>query len=246
VEIGLAKLFRKLPNTVAPERKLEDPAKTPPVLTLIHKPGQIQSQVVLRLPSVKRTHPQYWKISLLMDIFGGSDSLLYTRLRDDLGIVYAAWFYQTYKWRAGMLVGYMGCKAISTSQAIRETVKIMTSLHEEVPKRDLEQKRLDSLNSFVFNVDSPSALVEVYGRYYMRGEPLDTLTRIQDAFIGVSKEELEILAGEVLNPKRLQVFIVADKTTKIKTEGGVEYTFEDEVKRLAKTLDLPFREMELR
>ena len=246
VEKGLHELFRKLPNTMAPERRLEDPARTPPVLTLIHKPGQIQSQIMLRLPSVKRTHSEYWKISLLMDIFGGSDSLLYTRLRDDLGIAYAAWFYQTYKWRAGMLVGYMGCKAIGTSRAIEETVKIMTSLHKEVPKRNLEQKRLDLLNSFVFNVDSPTALVEVYGRYYMRGEPLDTLTRIQDAFIGASKEELEILAGELLDPKKLQVFIVADKTTKIKTEGGAEYTLEDDMKRLAEALDLPFREIELR
>ncbi len=243
---GLGRLFQALPRSRVPARKLDDPAQTPSVLALIHKPGQVQSQVALLLPSLKRTHPEYWKMSLLMNIFGGNDSLMYTRLRDDLGLIYSAWFYQTYKWQAGMLVGYIGCKGDSTSQAIQETVKIMTGLRKNVPKEELEQKRLDSLNSFVFNVDTPSELVEVYGRYYMRKEPLDTLEKIQDAFIIASRQELEILAGRLLDPKRLQVFVVGDKATRVKREDGTEVTLEDDMKTLAKTLGLPYKEIKLR
>ncbi len=243
---GLGRLFQALPRSRVPARKLDDPAQTPSVLALIHKPGQVQSQVALLLPSIKRTHPEYWKMSLLMKIFGGNDSLMYTRLRDDLGLIYSAWFYQTYKWQAGMLVGYIGCKGDSTSQAIQETVKIMTGLRKNVPKEELEQKRLDSLNSFVFNVDTPSELVEVYGRYYMREEPLDTLEKIQDAFIRASRQELEILAGRLLDPKRLQVFVVGDKATRVKREDGTEVTLEDDMKNLAKTLGLPYKEIKLR
>ncbi len=243
---GLGRLFQALPRSRVPARKLDDPAQTPSVLALIHKPGQVQSQVALLLPSLKRTHPEYWKMSLLMKIFGGNDSLMYTRLRDDLGLIYSAWFYQTYKWQAGLLVGYIGCKGDSTSQAIQETVKIMTGLRKNVPKEELEQKRLDSLNSFVFNVDTPSELVEVYGRYYMRKEPLDTLDKIQDAFIMASREELEILAGRLLDPKGLQIFVVGDKATRVKREDGTEVTLEDDMKTLAKTLGLPYKEIKLR
>jgi len=243
---GLGRLFQALPRSRVPARKLDDPAQTPSVLALIHKPGQVQSQVALLLPSLKRTHPEYWKMSLLMSIFGGNDSLMYTRLRADLGLIYSAWFYQTYKWQAGMLVGYIGCKGDSTSQAIRETVKIMAGLRKNVPKEELEQKRLDSLNSFVFNVDTPPELVEVYGRYYMRKEPLDTLEKIQDAFIRASREELEVLAGRLLDPKRLQVFVVSDKATRVKREDGTEVTLEDDMKALAKTLGLPYKEIKLR
>ena len=39
--------------------------------------------------------------------------------------------------------------------------------------KNLEQKRLDVLNSFVFNVDTPAQLVGVYANYHMRREPLD-------------------------------------------------------------------------
>jgi len=243
---GLKRFFQAFPEKRAPERALDDPPETPPILALVHKPGQVQSQVALILSSVKRTQPDYWKVSLLMDVFGGNDSLLYTRLRDDLGLVYAAWFYQTYRWNAGMLVGYLGCKSDRTGQAVQETVQIMKGLREEVPHKDLELKRLDALNSFVFNVDTPAELVEVYGRYYMRKEPMDTLDRIQEAYMGATREELRALAGKLLDTKKLQVFVVADKTTSVRKKEGTQITLEQDLKDLAKKMGIPFTEIELR
>jgi predicted Zn-dependent peptidase len=235
-----------LPQTRAPQRDLADPPETPPVLALIHKPGQVQSQILMSLPSVKRTHPDYWKISLLMNIFGGSDSLLYTRLRDDLGLVYSAGFYQTYKWKTGILSGYIGCKGDKTAAAIDQTIKLMNSLRQDVPEKELEQKRLDALNSFVFNVDTPADLVNVYGRYYLRNEPLDTLTRIQDAFFNVSREDLLRLAQQYIDPAKIQIFVVGDKLIKIRNGHGEEANLEATLMSLAESLGLPYREIELR
>jgi len=243
---GLAEFFKALPQSPAPQRQLSDPAQTPPVLALIHKPGQVQSQIALSLPSVKRTHPDYWKINLLMSIFGGNDSMLYTRLRDDLGLVYSAGFYETYKWSAGMLFGYIGCKGDQTVPALEETFKIMRLLGREVPQDALEQKRLDALNSFVFNVDTPADLVNVYGRYYMRREPLDTLEKIQDAFFTAGREELRHLAAEFLDPQKIQIFVVADKNIKVKNERGEELTLEKALMVLAAAHGLPYRELALR
>ena len=145
-----------------------------------------------------------------------------------------------------MLAGYIGCKGDKTGQAIQETLNIMNSLRREVPERNLELKRLDALNSFVFNVDTPMELVEVYGQYYMREEPMDTLVRIQDAFISATKEELEALARRFLDPKRLQIFVVGDKNTRVKRRDGKEVTLEQDLKSLARALDLPYREVALR
>jgi len=243
---GLAQFFEALPQSPAPQRKLSDPGQTMPVLALIHKPGQVQSQIALSLPSVKRTHPDYWKINLLMSIFGGNDSILYTRLRDDLGLVYSAAFYETYKWSAGMLFGYIGCKGDQTVPALDETFKIMTLLGREVPQDELEQKRLDALNSFVFNVDTPADLVTVYSRYYMRREPLDTLEKIQDAFFTAGRDELRRLAAEYLDPRKIQIFVVADKNIKVKNEHGEELTLEKALIDLAAARGLPYREIALR
>jgi predicted Zn-dependent peptidase len=243
---SLGRLFHSLAEGHGHERQIEDPERTPPVLALIHKPGQFQSQVVMILPSVKRTNPDYWKLSLLMNLFGGNESLIFTRLRDDLGLAYSAWFQQVYRWKAGMLMGYIGCKADKTAEAIAETAKIMTALGNRIPGDDLEQKRLDLLNGFAFNVDTPSELVNAYGRYYMRKEPLDTLERIQDAYMSSRSEELEALARRFLDPRGLQIFVVADKTTNVKRIDGVVRSLDEELKSISKDLGLPYTELPLR
>jgi predicted Zn-dependent peptidase len=243
---GLKTFFQAFSDTKAPQRKLKDPAITSPVLALVNKPGQVQSQVILRLPAHKRTHPDYWKTSLLMNIFGGNDSLMYKRLRDDLGLVYSAGFFQTYKWQAGQLLGYIGCKGDQTAAAIIETLKVMDALRKDIPERELELKRLDALNSFVFNVDTKSELVDVYGRYHLRKEPLDTLEKIQDAYMGATREELHRIAGVLLDPGKIQIFVVGDKNIKVSSSGGEMVSLEEDLKTLAQKLNLPFQQIALR
>jgi len=246
VAAGLTQFLGALPQTPAPGRELSDPEDTAPVLALINKPGQVQSQIALSLPGVKRTNPDYWKINLLVSVFGGSDSLLYTRLRDDMGLVYSAGFYETYKWSAGVLYGYIGCKGDKTVPAIDETLKIMKLLGQGIPGDELEQKRMDALNSFVFNVDTPADLVNVYGRYYMRNEPLDTLDKIQDAFFKADADELRRLAEAYLAPRKIQIFVVADKLINVRNDRGEMVALETALKELAESLGLPYREIELR
>jgi predicted Zn-dependent peptidase len=243
---GLKKFFQAFAETSAPRRKLEDPAITSPVLALINKSGQVQSQIIISLPGYKRIHPDYWKASLLMNIFGGSDSLMYKRLRDDLGLVYSAGFFQTYQWRAGQLLGYIGCKGDQTGAAISETLKIMDALRQGIPEGELELKRMDALNSFVFNVDTQSELVDVYGRYHMRREPLDTLERIQDAYMHATKEELQRIARDLLDPRKIQIFVVGDKNINVPSADAKTVTLEEDLRSLAHKLNLPFKEIALR
>ncbi|MCU0540136.1 MAG: insulinase family protein, partial [Desulfobacterales bacterium] len=242
----IERFMQAFPQASPPLRDLPAPAATPPVVTLIHKPGQAQSQVMMKLPGLLRTDPDYWKLNLLMNLFGGGDSLMYTRLRDDLGFVYSAGFYQTFKWRAGLLIGSINCQGDKAAEAALETLRIMESLRRSVPERELERKRLDLLNSFVFNLDTKSDLVQAYARYLLRGEPLDTLGRIQDAFAAATGEELVQIAGRLLDPRKLQVHVVADKSTPVAKPGGKAITLEEDLKAMASSLNIPFREIELR
>jgi predicted Zn-dependent peptidase len=198
------------------------------------------------LPGVTRASPEFWKSNLLMSVFGGNDSLMYTRLRDDLGYVYSAGFYQTAKWQAGLLIGTIGCRGDKAGEAILETVDIMKSLQQSLPERELELKRLDTLNSFVFNVDTKAELVQAYSRYALRQEPLDTLNRIQDAYFSTPREELEKIALRLLDPRKFQIVVVADKTTPVARGGGRTVALEDDLKAMAQSLGLPFQEIPLR
>ena len=246
VRESLGRFISGLPAGAAPQRRLVTPSRTPAVMVLIHKPGQVQSNVVAMLPGLTRSDPRYWKSNLMMSVFGGSDSLMYTRLRDDLGYVYSAGFYQTAKWQAGLLVGIINCRGDTAGDAIRETVGIMKSLHQGIPGRELELKRLDTLNSFVFNVDTQAELVQAYSRYALRQEPLDTLERIQDSYVAATGEELKGLAQQLLDPGEIQIHVVADKTITVKQPDGTSRSLEEDLKATAQALGIPFREIDLR
>ncbi len=245
-EAGVAGIMQRLGGAEARERDMRDPSPTPPVLAFIHKPGQVQSQVSLCLPGPVRSDPDYWKVNLLVSVFGGSESLLNQRLREELGLVYAAYFRQSFKWRAGWLVGYIGCKGDRTPEALLETVRLMEGVQEGLPPDELERKRLDALNSFVFNVDTPAALTEVYARYELRGEPLDTLERIQEAFMEARPDELQTLAEEYLDPGALKIFVVGDGTIPVETGDGRRVPLEKALEETAGELGLPFEVLPLR
>ncbi|MCF8060913.1 MAG: insulinase family protein [Deltaproteobacteria bacterium] len=243
---GLEKLLGGLKEAQAPERILAVPEPGPPVLAFIHKPGQVQSQVAMALPGPGRTEPGYWETNLLVDILGGRDSMVFRRLREDLGLVYSAYFHQRYKWKAGWITGFMGCKGDRTAEAIRQAVGLMKDLREEIPPDELKQKRLDALNSFVFNVDTPAALTGVYASYHMRGEPLDTLQRIQESFMEASPEVLRRRAGTYLDPSRLQIVVVGDRSTPVVQEDGTRVNLEESLRQAAGALGLPFETRPLR
>ncbi len=229
-----------------PERDLAVPEPTPPVLAFIHKPGQVQSQVAMALPGPLRTDPGYWKTNLLVSILGGSDSLVFRRLREDLGLVYSAYIYQTFKWKAGWIAGFMGCKGDRTADAIEQAVDLMKGLRREIPVDELDRKRLDALNSFVFNLDNAAALTEVYAAYHLRGEPLDTLERIQDAYMEASSEDLVRLARKYLDPSRLKIIVVGDRSIQVLQEDGSRIDLEASLRNTAETLGLPFETLPLR
>ncbi len=243
---GLEKLLGDLEEAAAPERDLAVPEPTPPVLAFIHKPGQVQSRVAMALPGPRRTEAGYWETNLLVDILGGRDSMVFRRLREDLGLAYSAYFHQRYKWKAGWITGFMGCKGDQTAEAIRQAVDLMKELREGVPAGELKQKRLDALNSFVFNVDTPAALTNVYARYRLRGEPLDTLRRIQKAYMEASRQDLRSRAMTYLDPSRLQIVVVGDRSTQVAQEDGTRVNLEASLRRTAEALGLPFETRPLR
>ena len=95
-------------------------------------------------------------------------------------------------------------------------------------------------------MDTKAELVDVYGRYYLRKEPLDTLERIQDAFLGATQEELHRLAIELFDLQKIQIIVVGDKNFKVQSQSGKEITMEEDLMALAKKYALPYQEIKLR
>ena len=54
------------------------------------------------------------------------------------------------------------------------------------------------------------------------------------------------LALKLLDPREIQIHVVADKTITIKQPDGTTRSLEEDLKATAQALGIPFREIELR
>ena len=59
-------------------------------------------------------------------------------------------------------------------------------------------------------------------------------------------KEHEALAKTFLDPRKLQIFIVADKTWPVEKPDGQRVSLEEDLRAEAKKLELPFMEIPLR
>lgn len=244
VERLLHKFMSRLNQAPAPQRAVEAPVMAHSGLFLVNKPGQVQSQVILMLPAVKREDPEFWELNFLANLYGsGKDSLLLTRLRDDLGLAYSAAFGELENWQTGYFMGWIGCQGARTGLALRETVGLMASLKQGVKEKDVKRNKQMLLNSFVFNLDNNFDLATTYAGYALRGAPLDTLETIQRSFSEATAEKLTELARRFFDISKLQIVIVADKNTLVEEIDGVKVTLGDDLAALAQELGLSFSEL---
>ena len=95
-------------------------------------------------------------------------------------------------------------------------------------------------------MDTPAALTGVYARYRLRGEPLDTLQQIQKAYMEASRQDLRSRALTYLDPSRLQIVVVGDRSTQVAQEDGTRTNLEASLRQTAEALGLPFETRPLR
>jgi len=213
----LEKIIKSLPQDPKRPRDLKAPSISPSVFGFINKPGQVQAHLLFLFPGVPKRDDDYWKLSLLSDIIGGEGSLLYRKLREEKGLAYAVGFYESSRWKAGLLSGYMGCDSKRAVEAIDTSLDIFSELRHTIPKDLFDLKKRDKLNGFIFNVEKISDLVDIYCRVYLRGDDLNILSKVQDIYMNITKGELEEISKRYLDTRRVQIFMVADGNTQIST-----------------------------
>ncbi len=135
-----------------------------------------QSTVVMGQRGVPRLTPDVLAIDGFNKIFGslGFGSRLMNRIRSELGLVYGI----SGAISAGVVQGkntiYLQTKAVSTGDAIVESLEILKSMQRgPILEHELKLMKDTSINSFVFKFDSVQELVQRYALLRLLGYPAD-------------------------------------------------------------------------
>lgn len=181
-------------------------------VTLVNRPGSVQSEVVMGHQGLPRLIPDYHAVSLMIAGLGGLfNSRLNLKLREEKGYTYGASALNDYRRDAGPFRAWAAVQTAVTKDAIADTLEILRRTHDE----GLTQQELDDARDFLVGVfplrfETPESLAAALSQIVIYGLPDDYYDTYRPDMERVSIDDVKKAAAERLRLDKLAIVVVGD------------------------------------
>ena len=199
-------------GAVTPLTLTEPPRSSATTVYLIDKPGAAQSSFRIGSIGVPRSTKDYFALSVLNTILGGSfTSRLNQNLRETHGYTYGARSGFDMRRSAGPFTASAEIVAAKTDSALVEFMKELNAIREIVPAEELSKaKRYMQLGlpaEFETTQQIASALIPVV----LYGLPLSYYNSYVQNVEAITQADVQRVARQYINPSSLAIVIVGDR-----------------------------------
>ena len=207
-------------GAVSPVTFPQPPRASVTTVYLIDKPGAAQSSFRIGSIGVPRSTSDYFTLSVLNTILGGSfTSRLNQNLREERGYTYGASSSFAMRRSAGPFTASAEIVGEKTDSALIEFMKELNSIRDTVPSAELlKAKRYMQLGlpgEFETTQQIATALVPVA----LYDLPLDYYNNYVQNVERVTQADMQRIARQYVNPRSLAIVIVGDRK---KVEQGLK------------------------
>ena len=177
----------------------------------IEKPDVNQSNILLGHIGGMMNNPDYPALSIMNQIL--SFERMFKRIRTDEGLAYSVWG----SYGAGYLhPGVFSCGAQTKSQSTVYAIEIMLKelkriMEQEASDAELARAKDGYLNSYVFNFETRSQVVDRMLAFAYYGYPIDFMEQIKSKVERVTKADIQRVAQKYLKPDAVQILVVGKK-----------------------------------
>ncbi len=208
IKTALGKWKRGAPSSQAWPKVSYDYKYT---VNFIDKPDVNQSNIMLGHIGGLMNNPDYPALNIMNYIL--SFERMFKRIRTDEGLAYSVWgdYGASY-----VYPGIFSCGAQTKSQSTVYAIDIMLKelkkiTEQEVSDEELAKAKDGYLNSYVFNFESKSQIVNRLMTYAYYGYPLDFTEKIKAGVEKVTKADVLRVAKKYLQPDKVQILVVGKK-----------------------------------
>ena len=203
-KLSLGNNFEKPIHPVSSNRK---PGEK---ISIVNDPNGVQGAIRLAREFPNRHHPDFQKVMVLNNIFGGYfGSRLMSNIREDKGYTYGIHSYlqdhiQQSAWVVSTEVGKDVCEA-----AIAEVYKEMKKLQDHpVAEVEMQLVRNYMMGSILGDLDGAFHIIARWKNYILNGLDEKYFYSAINTIRTVSSEELQQLAQKYLNPDEFYELVV--------------------------------------
>ena len=224
---GWAKSGKPLPGVTDP------PDHGPMKISLVNRPGSVQTAFMLGEQAINRTDPDYDAIVVMNQILGGSNGRLYRELRERKGYTYGVYSNTRFLRYRGDWRSQMDVRTEVTDASLRDLLAEINKMRDEpVPIEEFRDAQRSLTASFALSLENPAGLLNLYIVRQLYTFPVDYWDRYTDRIAAVTPAQVQAVARKYLDPKRLQIVAVGDAAkiaSHLQSFGSLQ-VFDDEGK----------------
>jgi len=189
-------------------------------LTLVDRPGAVQSSLRMALPAVPRTHPDHAALLLANLVFGGYFSSRWVEnIREDKGYTYGPHSLVEHSAAGSALTVSAEVATEVTAPALWETVYELGRLASLPPSADeLEQARQYALGTLRLGISTQAGLAGLASTYAGFGLRLEFLAEHALRLAQATRDDVAVAAAQYLAPARAVSVVLGDAA---KVEAGL-------------------------
>ncbi|MCX2740718.1 M16 family metallopeptidase [Pontibacter anaerobius] len=199
----------------------EGPAREIPVakpvtkgdMIVVDRPGAPQSTLLLGLPVVDPSHPDYMALRVTNSLLGGSFGSRITRnIREDKGYTYSPSSSVSAKYRVGDWSEQADVTTEHTGNSLKEIVYEIDRLRKEPPTEE-ELKGIQNYEAglFVLRNSTPGGIISQLNFLDLHNLPDSFLTNQVENIHAITPAEVQETTKEYLRPKDMTLVVVGDK-----------------------------------
>lgn len=203
------------PNIEAIDRLpsvLGSPAN-PGGIFFINQPQLTQSYVQMGHLGGQLNSPDYTALSVLNGVLNGFGGRMFNKVRSEKGLAYSVYAF----WRASY--DYPGFFLAGGQTRSEATVPLIQAIFAEIERireepvtaKELQYAKDSTLNSFVFNFQSPSQTLSRLMRYEYYDYPENFIFQYQKGVEATTIADVQRVAKEYLQPDQLVTLVVGNQ-----------------------------------
>ena len=177
------------------------------------RPSAPQSTIVVGLPVVDPSHPDFIRLRVMNSLLGGSFGSRITRnIREDKGYTYSPYSYTETHYRAGNWSQNADVTTADTYNSLREIMYEIERLQKTPPPAD-ELKGIQNFESgmFVLRNSTPNGIIGQLNTLDLHGLPETYLTEQVKNINAVTPQQVSEIARKYVRPEAMTIVVVGDK-----------------------------------
>lgn len=186
------------------------------------RPGAPQSTIILGLPVVDPSHPDYMALRVMNTILGGAfSSRITSNIRENKGYTYSPRSSLDANYRVATWTEQADVTTAHTADSLREILKEIKRLQDEPPS----QEELDGIKNyltgtFVLSNSSRGSIIGQLRHMDLHGLPEDYLNSYIGKVNAVTPEDVSRIAAKYLKSGDMTLVVVGDlETVRPQLEG---------------------------